>query len=156
VLRHHGPPPEGRGRGRPEHLRRGVVARAARQLRGHLALAGPGRREAPIRSAHGRSSTSSLPKCPIFFYLAPTVACARRLIGETMKKGRASFLAALALGAAFTSLGCGAPPPPPPPPPPTTPPPVVAVPTNLDLVGAQLNIKTDIEFDVGKYEIRDT
>jgi OOP family OmpA-OmpF porin len=71
---------------------------------------------------------------------------------------RVSFLAALALGAALTSVGCAdAPPPPPPPPPQPGPPPtVVAVPTNLDLVGAQLNIKTDIEFDVGKYNIRDT
>jgi OmpA-OmpF porin, OOP family len=75
-----------------------------------------------------------------------------------MTKGRVSFLAALALAATFTAGCADAPPPPPPPPPQPQPPPtmVVAPPANLDLVGAQLNIKTDIEFDVGKYTIRDT
>ncbi len=79
-----------------------------------------------------------------------------------MNYGRSSFLGALAPLAVTLVVGCGSPPPPPPPPPPpATPvvvaPPPVVVPTrvDLDLVGAQLNIKTDIEFDVAKATIRD-
>jgi OOP family OmpA-OmpF porin len=80
----------------------------------------------------------------------------RRLKQEkamTIMNGKAPFLAALAL---TTAVGCSHPPPPPPPPPPQ-PPPAVVVPTKaeLDLMGAQLNIKTDIEFDTGKATIRD-
>jgi OOP family OmpA-OmpF porin len=80
----------------------------------------------------------------------------------TIKNLRVPFLAALALGATLSAVGCSSPPPPPPPPPPQPappPPPPVAVvvptKTDLDLLGAQLNIKTDIEFDVAKWTIRD-
>jgi outer membrane protein OmpA-like peptidoglycan-associated protein len=101
---------------------------------------------------------SALPKRPVFFYRAARSRFERRLKQQekamTMTNGRAPFLAALALGA-MTAVGCSHPAPPPPPPP--QPPPAVVVPTkgDLDLLGAQLNIKTDIEFDTGKATIRD-
>jgi OOP family OmpA-OmpF porin len=72
----------------------------------------------------------------------------------TMTNGRVTLLGALALGMTLTA--CGGPPPPPPPPPQPVVPVAVVVPTkqDLDLMGAQLNIKTDIEFDTGKATIR--
>jgi OmpA-OmpF porin, OOP family len=76
--------------------------------------------------------------------------------------GKLPFLAALALGATLVSACGSAPPPPPPPPPPPVvvvappaPPPPPAAPA-LPLLGAELDIKGDIEFDVGKANIRDT
>jgi OmpA-OmpF porin, OOP family len=68
-------------------------------------------------------------------------------------------LAALVLGSALAA--CSSPPPPAPPPQaPPPPPPVVAPPPppqpDLALMGAQLDIKTDIEFDVGKSDIKDS
>lgn len=76
-----------------------------------------------------------------------------------MTKTHVPALAALVLGAAL-SAGCSPPPPPAPPPqapPPPPPPAVVQAPTKLDidLIGAQLNIKTDIEFDSSSSRIRD-
>ena len=70
----------------------------------------------------------------------------------------------LALVVGATLAACAPPPPPAPPPQPPAPPPAVVVQPppppppapGLDLVGAQLNIKTDIEFDVAKYDIRDS
>ena len=74
-----------------------------------------------------------------------------------------SLIIAVALGAAVAAGGCAAAPPPPPPPPPVVvapppPPVVVAIPAkaDLDLMGAQLNIKTDIEFDTAKWTLRDS
>jgi len=80
-----------------------------------------------------------------------------------------SILAALAMGASALSAGCHsepavacAPPPPPPPPPPAPPPPPPAPPAPPPpppappMVGAQLDIKGEIEFDVGKATIKDT
>lgn len=79
----------------------------------------------------------------------------------TFQNRRVPLLAALVLGAAL--VGCAPPPPPPPPPqpaPPPPPPPAVVVPVavakvDVDMMGAQLNIKTDIEFDTAKATIRD-
>lgn len=70
-----------------------------------------------------------------------------------MKK---TLVAAIAL----LTAACSSPPAPPPPAPPPPPPPPAAapVPTKIDaeMMGAQLAIKTDIEFDTGKATIRHT
>ena len=74
--------------------------------------------------------------------------------------GRVPFLAALALGATLVAAaGCAPPPPPPPPPQPVAappPPPPAPEPPKLAMVGAQLDIPGDIEFDVAQATIKDT
>jgi outer membrane protein OmpA-like peptidoglycan-associated protein len=78
----------------------------------------------------------------------------------SMSHRRFSIIAALALGGTLLAACASAPPPPPaaaPPPPaapPPAPPPPPAAPA-LALVGAQLDIKGEIEFDTGKATIKD-
>jgi len=73
--------------------------------------------------------------------------------------GKASILAALTFASTLV-VGCAsAPPPPPPPPPPpvvVAPPPPPPAPAPMPLLGAELDIKGEIEFDVAKFSLRET
>jgi len=75
-----------------------------------------------------------------------------------MTNGTRRCLTAVTLGAVLASAACASapPPPPPPPPPPVAPPPPPPPPPAPKMVGAQLDITGEIEFDLGKATIQDT